>query len=139
MSEFITLNMIPVRLHVKKHPEAMARFNVQWTPTVLILDSDGNERHRIEGYLPADEFLVQLNIGMAHAAFRTNKFDKAEKLYRGIIDRYPNTEAAAESQYWAGVSKYKGTNDASALKQTAEAFKSRYQDSSWAKKASIWA
>ena len=64
-SELITLNMIPVRLHVQKHPEAMSRFNVQWTPTVLILDSDGNERHRIEGYLPADEFLVQLNIGMA--------------------------------------------------------------------------
>jgi TolA-binding protein len=139
VAEFIVMNMIPVRLHVKKHPEAMERFNVQWTPTVLILDSDGNERHRIEGYLPADEFLVQLNIGMAHAAFRTNKFDKAEQLYRGIIDRYPDSEAAAESQYWAGVSKYKVTNDASALKQTADAFKNRYKDSSWAKKASIWA
>ncbi|HEY8713220.1 MAG TPA: hypothetical protein VIM68_10125, partial [Thermoanaerobaculia bacterium] len=43
VSELITLNMIPVRLHVRKHPEAMSRFNVQWTPTVLILDSDGNE------------------------------------------------------------------------------------------------
>ena len=139
VSEFIALNMIPVRLHVKTHPEAMQRFNVEWTPTVLILDSDGNERHRIEGYLPAAEFLVQLNIGMAHAAFRTKKFDKAEQLYRGIMDRYPNTDAAAESQYWAGVSRYKGTNDAAALKQTADAFKKRYQESSWAKKASIWA
>ena len=139
MSEFITLNMIPVRLHVQKHPEAMGRFNVQWTPTVLILDSDGNERHRIEGYLPADEFLVQLNIGMAHAAFRASKFDTAEQLYRGIMDRYPNSEVAPEAQYWAGVSKYKGSNDASALKQTADAFKNRYKDSSWAKKASIWA
>jgi len=139
VSEFITLNMIPVRLHVQKHPEAMGRFNVQWTPTVLILDSDGNERHRIEGYLPADEFLVQLNIGMAHAAFRASKFDTAEQLYRGIMDRYPNSEVAPEAQYWAGVSKYKGSNDASALKQTADAFKNRYKDSSWAKKASIWA
>ena len=112
---------------------------MQWTPTVLILDSDGNERHRIEGYLPADEFLVQLNIGMAHAAFRASKFDTAEQLYRGIMDRYPNSEVAPEAQYWAGVSNYKGSNDASALKQTADAFKNRYKDSSWAKKASIWA
>ena len=139
MSEFITLNMMPVRLHVQKHQEAMGRFNVQWTPTVLILDSDGNERHRIEGYLPADEFLVQLNIGMAHAAFRASKFDTAEQIYRGIMDRYPNSEVAPEAQYWAGVSNYKGSNDASALKQTADAFKNRYKDSSWAKKASIWA
>ena len=47
-------------------------------------------------------------------------------------------EAAAEAQYWAGVSKYKGTNDATALKETAQAFKQRYQDTSWAKKASVW-
>ena len=138
VSDLIVMNFIPVRLHVKKHPEAMERFNVQWTPTVLILDSEGNERHRIEGYLPADEFLVQLNIGLAHAAFRSNQFDKAEQLYRGIIDRYPNTDEAAESQYWAGVSRYKGKNDAGALADTARAFKERYQDSSWAKKASIW-
>jgi len=51
------------------------------------------------------------------------------------MDRYPNSEVAPEAQYWAGVSKYKGSNDA--LKQTAEAFKNRYKDSSWAKKASI--
>ncbi len=139
VSELIIQNFIPVRLHIKKHPEAMARFNVQWTPTILILDSDGVERHRVEGYLPVDEFLVQLNIGLAHAAFRANRFDEAERRYRGIIDRYPNSEAAPEAQYWAGVSKYKGSNDAGALKATAEAFKNRYSGSTWAKKASIWA
>jgi thioredoxin-related protein len=139
VTEFIVMNFIPVRLHVKKHPEAMERFAVQWTPTVLLLDSDGHERHRIEGYLPVDEFLVQLNIGLAHAAFRTNKFEDAERRYRAIVEKFPNTEAAAEAQYWAGVSKYKASNDASALKQTAQAFKERYSDSSWAKKASVWA
>ncbi len=138
VSEFVALNFIPVRLHVKKHPEAMGRFNAQWTPTILIIDPNGTERHRIEGYLPVDEFLVQLNIGLARAMFGANQFDKAEQLYRGITDRFPNSEFAPEAQYWAGVSKYKGSNDAAALKKTAEAFKNRYQDSSWAKKASIW-
>jgi TolA-binding protein len=51
----------------------------------------------------------------------------------------PGTDAAAEAMYWAGVARYKATNDASALKATADAFKKRYQDSIWAKKASIWA
>jgi TolA-binding protein len=138
VAELIKLNFIPVRLHVKKHPEAMGRFNVQWTPTVLILDSDGNERHRIEGYLPADEFLVQINIGLAHAAFRANRFGEAEQRYRGILDQYPKSEFAPEAQYWAGVSKYKASNDAEDLKATANAFKERYSDTSWAKKASIW-
>jgi hypothetical protein len=37
------------------------------------------------------------------------------------------------------VSKYRATNDPSALKDTAAAFAERYQQSSWAKKASVWA
>ena len=40
--------------------------------------------------------------------------------------------------YWAGVSRYKGSNDASALQETTRAFSKRYQDTAWAKKASVW-
>jgi len=39
----------------------------------------------------------------------------------------------------AGVSKYKESGDAAALGETAKAFQSRYKDSPWAKKSSIWA
>jgi outer membrane protein assembly factor BamD (BamD/ComL family) len=127
-----------VRLHVKKHPEAMERFDVMWTPTVLILDSGGNERYRIEGFLPTNDFLAQLHLGLAHTAFKTGRFDEAEKRFRTIVDQFPDNDAAAEAQYWAGVSKYKGSGDAAALGATAKAFHERYSDSPWAKKASIW-
>ena len=116
----------------------MERFGVQWTPTVLLLDSSGHERHRIEGFLPAADFLVQLHLGLARAAFRVNDFERAEHLYGEIVDRFPNTDAAAEAQYWAGVSNYKRSNDAAALKNTADAFKRRYSDTEWAKRASVW-
>ena len=46
---------------------------------------------------------------------------------------------AAEALYWAGVAKYKATGDAAALGETAEAFSTRFRDSPWAKKASVWA
>jgi hypothetical protein len=36
------------------------------------------------------------------------------------------------------VSKYKATNDASALGETAKAFGERFKESAWAKKASVW-
>ena len=138
MATFINNNFIPVRLHVKKHPEAMPRFNVDWTPTVLIVDSDGKELYRIEGYLPADEFLGQLQLGFGHAQFTKKNFADAERQFRDVVEKLSGTEAAAEAMYWAGVSRYKATNDASALKATAQAFKDRYQNSIWAKKASIW-
>ena len=116
----------------------MERFGANWTPTVMLLDNNGVEQHRIEGFLPADDFLAQLHLGLGHIAFANKRFDEAEQHFRAIVDTLPDTEAAAEGQYWAGVSRYKGSGDASALKATADAFRAKYSDSSWAKKASIW-
>ena len=139
VESFINGNFVPARFHVRTHPEAMARFGVDWTPTILILDSGGTERHRIEGFLPNDDFLAQLHLGLAHAAFKTGKFEQAAEHYDRVVRDFPAGDAAAESQYWAGVSRYKASGDGTALKATADAFKERYGDSPWAKKASIWA
>jgi TolA-binding protein len=83
--------------------------------------------------------MAQLELGLAKVAFTKSDFGKAEQIYREIVNRFSNSAAAPEALYWAGVSKYKGTNDAAALKDTAAAFRSRYSDSQWAKKASVWA
>ena len=138
MDKLVSEHFNPVRLHVKKHPEAMGRFGANWTPTVMILDAAGNERHRIEGFLPADEFLAQLHLGLGQEAFKNGRYTEAESHFREVVEQLAATDSAPEAQYWAGVSRYKATNDFGALKQTAEAFKQRYADSVWAKKASIW-
>ena len=142
VTQFITENLRPVRIHVREDAEAWrtvgGELGVQWTPTVLILGPDGKEHHRIEGFLPADDFLAQLMIGLAKREFAGGRFDEAERRYRAVLEQLPETESAAEAQYWAGVSRYKGSNDASALTDTAAAFSRRYQESSWAKKASVW-
>jgi len=129
-------------VHVKENAGEFKRlgerFTAQWTPTTLLVDESGQERHRIEGFLPTDDFLSQLALGLAKAAFARKDYASAERLYRDVLDRFPNTDAAPEAQYWTGVSKYRATNDAAALKATGEAFQQRYQDSTWAKKASVW-
>ena len=140
--DYVTRHFVPVRAHVKENAAEFKRlgerFTAQWTPTTLLVDEGGTERHRIEGFLPADDFLSQLALGRAKAAFAKQDYASAERLYRDVLDRFPDTDAAAEAQYWTGVSKYRATNDAAALKATAEAFRQRYQDSTWAKKASVW-
>lgn len=128
---------------MKQDPDAFKRYgekyNAHWTPTVLELDPEGEELFRVEGFLPVEDFLAQLMLGRAHMDFKQGKWADAEKRFSGIVDKLPNSEGAAEAQYWSGVSRYKATGDASALKQTAQAFTQRYKDSTWAKKASIWA
>lgn len=136
VASLVTENFIPARAHVKENQAAFERFNAQWTPTILVLDAKGTERHRIEGFLPADDFSAQLRIGLAHAARLSGNFADAETRYRELAGG--NDDVAAESLYWAGVSRYKATNDANALGETAKAFKERFADSAWAKKSSVW-
>jgi len=141
--DFITTQFIPVRVHARENAADFKRlgdrFNAHWTPTTLLIDRGGTERHRIEGFLPIDDFLSQLALGLAKAAFARQDYPAAERLYRDVVDRFPDTDAAPEAQYWTGVSKYRTTNDPSALKATSQAFRERYGDSTWAKKASVWA
>jgi TolA-binding protein len=133
---------IPIRMHVKDQKDEFqrlgAKYDAQWTPTVLILDADGNERHRIEGFLPVDDFLGHLAIGAAKAAFSSGQFQEAERRFEHVLKAHPNSEAAPEAQYWSGVSRYKATNDPAALGATFKKFQERYKDSTWAKKASVW-
>lgn len=105
---------------------------------MIIADSHGTERYRFEGFLPVDEFLPQIEFGLAKTSFAAGDFKSAETLFRKIVNEQPDADVAPEALYWAGVAKYKGSGDAAALAETATAFQSRYADSVWAKKASIW-
>lgn len=143
VSSLIGERFIPVRAHVRQQPEAFQqlgkRYDAHWTPTILVLDSTGAERHRIEGFLPVDDFLAQLRLGLGHSAFAQGRFDEAGREFGAVETHHPDSDAAAEALYWAGVSRYKRSGDAAALRETARAFRERYTTSPWAKKASVWA
>jgi hypothetical protein len=128
-----------VKIHIKEHAEHFERFGAQWTPTIQILDSGAIKRHQFEGFLPAVDFLGQLRLGLAHIAFAHQNWNEAERHFRTISEELPESDAAPEAIYWSGVAKYKRTGDASALGETAQQFRGRYSNSTWAKKASVWA
>jgi hypothetical protein len=139
VERLVSESFIPVRIQVRTNPAPMERFNVNWTPTIIVLGPDGKEHHRIEGYLDAGDFLAQLTLGLGHIAFARKEYERAEKLFAEVLERFPETEAAPEAQYWQGVARYRATNDPAHLGATARAFHDKYTDTSWAKKASVWA
>ena len=142
VATFIVSHFLPARLHVKEQAPDYQRFSEQfgalWTPTILLIAPDGTEQHRIEGFLDADEFLSQLKLGLAKMSFQVKEWSDAERLFREVVEEHPETDAAPEAQYWTGVARYRATGDAEALADTAAAFRGRYSDTVWSKKASIW-
>jgi hypothetical protein len=101
----------------------------------VILDSEGRERYRNEGYLPRGEFMAQLDLGIARVAFTHKKFADAEKLYNALLEKHAATKAVPEAIYWAAVCHYKATNDHNVLGEIPAKLKAKYADTIWAKKA----
>lgn len=105
---------------------------------MLILDPNGLERYRIDGYLPVEEFRAQLEMGLARVAFMSKDWTEAERRYAAVLDRYPNSKAAPDALYWKGVSHYKLTNDHTVLSELPKQFQQQYPESLAALKTAAW-
>lgn len=136
VEDLIRANFTPARFHVKEQPDAFARFGAEWTPTIMISTAEGKEVHRIEGFLPKDDFLAQLRLGLAHFARESGDFKTAESRYRAL--ETAQDDIGAEALYWAGVSRYKASGDGAELADTARRMRERFPQSTWMKKASVW-
>lgn len=142
METLVGEEFIPVRVHVREHPEEFKRlgeeYGAQWTPNVLMLDSAGQVRHRMEGFFPVDEFVPQLEFGLGRIDFSQGRFDEAEAHFRHVVEKHGDAQIAPEALYWAGVSRYKATDDGSVLAETAAALGHKYPGSEAARKGSVW-
>lgn len=61
--EFAKKNLISKKIDAEKNngPQQKKKYRVMGYPTILLLDSEGNEIDRIVGYRPPEEFLNELN------------------------------------------------------------------------------
>lgn len=132
--EFVVENLIP--LQVKSNAQPMATdFNVKWTPTLITLDPDGKEHHRTVGFLPPEELVPSLLLGIAKCHFDRERFDEALRALNRLVERYPKSDAAPEAIYLRGVSLYKSTHNPKPLREAYEKLQQEYPSSQWTKRA----
>jgi len=136
--KFISERFIPVKIHIKERPQDFGRFKAEWTPTLILSEADGTERFRFSGFLPENDFLAQLQLGLAKAAFSRGKFEEAQRGFDAVASQYPQSDAAPEAVYWSAVSQYKATGKPEPLQQGGKRLKEKYPQSEWAKKSSVW-
>ena len=105
---------------------------------MLLLDSDGKERVRLEGYLPNADFTAALMNGLGRMAFVRKKYADAERWYGDVVTRFGTTHFVAEAMYWQAVSQYSVSHDHAVLAKVAEDLRKTYPSSVWASKAIPW-
>lgn len=104
----------------------------------MFLDGDGKEHFRFEGFLPAANFLAELDFGRARAAFHRKQWDDATALFNSAAQRDSKTELAAEAGYWAAVAQYQKTHDATSLRNWGKKIAAEYPDTTWARRALVY-
>ncbi len=134
---YITKNFIPLQINVQTSSEIAGKYRAFWTPTILVLDSNGTEYYRFNGFLPPDEFIPQLEFGLGMMALEKQDYKTAGAQLKSVVEKYPKSNIAPEAQYWVGVSEYKASHNVEALLGAWKKLRKEYPDSIWALKVSF--
>jgi TolA-binding protein len=77
-------------------------------------------------------------MGLGRVAVMRKDWKDAEQRYDMILQNNPGSHFAPEAVYWRGVSRYKASNDHTALGEVAEILNDKFPDSIWAVKGVPW-
>ena len=129
---------VPVQVDNSK-PENnrfLASIHHIWTPDIRVVDHNGFEMYRWDGFLPPPEFMARALCGFAHALLRGKRFDKAEAIYADVLRRFSTSYAAPEAQYYLGVTRYRRNPHGDDLLTQWANLRSRYPHSEYRVKQS---
>ncbi len=88
--EFIQEYMISLR--VAFDAPLAKDFQVKWTPTLVTLDPQGKEHHRTVGFLPPEQLVPSLLLGMGKCHFDQDQFPEALTL----LEKQPCVEGESD-------------------------------------------
>ena len=108
-----------------------------WTPDIRILNHDGYELYRWDGFLPPAEFMARTLCSYGMAYLRLKRFDRAEAVYVDVLKRFSTTYAAPEAQYYLGVARYRRDPQSDELLTQWANLRSRYPESEYRVKQSF--
>jgi tetratricopeptide (TPR) repeat protein len=132
---YVNNYLIPLRINVNEdllHED----FHHIWTPTLAVLDFNGNEVQRTIGFLEPDDFIATMHLGIAKVRMDAKQYDTAMIPLKNLLEVFPKSYAVPEAIYFMGVILYKQRNTPAKLKEAYERLLTDYPDSQWTKRAS---
>jgi tetratricopeptide (TPR) repeat protein len=134
VARFVDYNFIPVQIQVS-NTALMQKYAVSWTPTILVLDADGQEHFRSVGFLAPEEFIATFQVGKGRYFLDTEQYPEAQAMFEEVISQSPQANAVPEAIFFLGVSRYKHTHDPKPLREAYDTLTAKYPHSDWAKRA----
>ncbi|HEY9179739.1 MAG TPA: tetratricopeptide repeat protein [Candidatus Baltobacteraceae bacterium] len=139
MIEAVERFTVPVQFDnsARENNQVLQRMHHIWTPDVRILDHNGFEMYRWDGFLPPPEYQARLLCGIGMAYLRSKRYDQAEHCYVDVLRRFSTSCAAPEAQYYLGVVRYRRDPEGDELLTQWAQLRSRYPSSEYRVKQSF--
>jgi len=131
---FITDHMIPLQVP-SDHKPLSSEFAVKWTPTLVTLDLEGNEHYRTVGFLPPEELIPSLVLGIGIMHFERGEFDQAIAAFDRLLKEHSKSDQAAQGIFFRGVALYKSRKDPKPLREAYDRLSAEYPGSPWTRRA----
>lgn len=135
--DFVRHHFVPVKMEVQQELAAVSRYGIAWTPALLLLDEQGVEQYRAEGYFSPEDLLARLSLGFGRCCLNLGRFDRACARFEEVVNRHQGSDAGAEALYWLGVAQLKESGDPNRLRACWQKLIQNYPASDWAKRARI--
>jgi hypothetical protein len=137
VADFIAGHFVGARVRVKDNPQPVQDFLVSWTPNVVVADDQGKVHYRMEGYLPAEDFVAELSLGIGKYWLNRKQLAQARERFEEVIRRHAGTDQGAQALYWLGVTQYKLSHDPAQLRPSWQRLDQEYPKSEWTKRTHI--
>lgn len=137
VAHFLNQYFIPVKVRIKEDPKLAGQYLVSWTPNVVLADAQGRIHHRVDGYLPPEDFLACLALGVGRYLLNRERFAQAAERFEEVAQRHQGSDAGAEALYWLGVARYKQSDDVAQLRPSWQRLAREYPNSAWTRRSQI--
>jgi tetratricopeptide (TPR) repeat protein len=109
------------------------KYEVHWTPGLVILDSSESLHYRTFGYHPPElcEHLLDVARGMAH--FDRGRYREAAEAFTRVAEDPRRSPFTAEALYWLGVTRYRA-GEKEGLVRHWNSLLDQYPQSLWAQR-----
>lgn len=107
VASFIRLHFVPVRVRVEARPGTTTLGGGTRAPIILVGGGGRGAHYRVDGSLPADDFVAQLGLGLGRYRFDRQEFAEAIHRFEEVANRHEGTQAAGQAYFWLGLARYK--------------------------------
>jgi len=125
---------VPVRINGEKQRDRFKEYIVSWTPTIVILDTEGKPHYRCTGFLPPFEFCAAIILNGAKTELDLENYDLAIKCCDEVIEKYRGAFAVPEAIFYVFVARYLSTHDPKNLRAAFDRLSQEFPGSEWTMK-----